>query len=158
MSIAFDIDADEWGKIRLMEDGTYGKLRVTARDAEFNRPGVFVPIAGEEIGSIGKGNHINVFELDASVRPAEVPNGAYDKLFEEFIPAHQTDNSFAQFNHPKRRTFNGMDGREYGRDDFDSTEEWIATTDPVVQAIEVISAPSHSNRMHQTPRRDDRGG
>ena len=26
MSIAFDIDADEWGKIRLMADGTYGTM------------------------------------------------------------------------------------------------------------------------------------
>lgn len=127
----------------LVTDQAYPNLLATVALSDFNKPGEFVPLAGQEFSSNGTGNHVNVFELDAWIDPSDVANGAYDVLFEDFVPAHDTALTFAQFNHPKNVGMNGHGGTEYGRDDFDTVAEWIAATDPFVQAMEIISAPSH---------------
>lgn len=127
----------------LVSSHTYSNLLITARSTEFYREGEFIPIAGQEYSSIGKGNHLNVFELDAWIDPDLVANGRFDLLFHSFIPQHATDHTFAQFNHPYSRHFTAKSQREYGRDDFPDMERWIEATDKYVQAIEIVSAPSH---------------
>ena len=139
----------------LVKKRSYKNLQITTNDPKYYIPGKFVPIAGQEYSSISKGNHINVFELDAWINKYAVPNGEFKKLFDEFIPAHKTKMTFAQFNHPNSPTFSGNEGREYGRDDYvgpdGSLERWIAATDPYVQVIEIVGAPYYqeaTNRPH----------
>lgn len=132
---------------------TYADLLVTTRAPEFDVPGKFVPIAGQEYSSISKGNHVNVFEIGTWIDKGIVKNGEFKKLFDEFIPAHKTNHTFAQFNHPSSSNFSGHGKKEYGRDDYVGTDgsldAWIAATDQFVQLIEVVSAPSHGNQTNR---------
>jgi hypothetical protein len=145
----------------LVKNRTYGDLRKTVADPKYDRPGKFVPIAGQEFSSIGAGNHLNVFETDAWIDPDVVHNGDFRKLFLEYVPQHKTDLTFAQFNHPYSADFSAQNGKEYGRDDFHGDIAfWVESLDPYVTAIEIISAPDHDdseNRPHfnENPMRVD---
>jgi len=128
-----------------VDASTYDDLLTTTLDPTYFTPGVFVPMAGQEFSSISRGNHVNVFALDAWVSPSEVANGEFDGLFEDFIPDHATDLTFAQFNHPYSGKFTAKSRTEFGRDDFPDLDAWVEATDPWVTAIEVVSAPSHGD-------------
>ena len=122
----------------------YSKLQSVSNNSQYNKPGTFVPIAGQEFSSISKGNHINVFEADAWINPTDVPNGEFKNLYETWIPAHSTQNTSLQFNHPYSTKFTAKSKREYGRDDYkDNIQDLREATDSLVSTIEILSANSH---------------
>ncbi len=49
----------------------------------------FVAIYRQEVSSIGQGNHVNIFDVDAVVDEAEAPNGSFDKLVNDRLPNHR---------------------------------------------------------------------
>ncbi len=130
----------------LAEPTAYSVLLSVTNNPQYYIPGEFVPIAGQEFSSINKGNHVNVFEADAWIDPAVVPNGEFKKLYEEWIPLHKTKYTVLQFNHPNSVRFTAHHGQEYGMDDYGGDIEalWRAT-DHLVSTIEIISTRSHDD-------------
>lgn len=130
----------------LSEPGAYSKLLSIAKDPRFDKPGKFAPIAGQEFNSISKGNHINVFEVDELIKPEDVPNGEFKKLYEDWYPKHKASYSSIQFNHPYSATFTSHNGQEYGRDDYDGDlQSLLQATDQLVSTIEIIKTDSHDD-------------
>ena len=112
--------------------------------------GTFVCLFGQEFSSIGKGNHFNVFDIKEVIDDGEVPNGEFDKFFNAWLPSNSTpsDQVVIQMNHPWS---NSPNSKEYGRDDFDSFDQWRDKVDPIAQMIEVINGPSHANTIGTRP-------
>ncbi len=106
--------------------------------------GNFVALYGQEVSSISKGNHVNVFDAPAVVEIGDVPNGEFDDLINTWLPTHLDSagqGAILQMNHPG----NGPSSKEYGRDDFDSEADWISKLDAHAQLIAIINGPSHKS-------------
>ena len=108
-----------------------------------NVPGSFVTLFGQEVSTISKGNHINIFDVSAVIDDAAVPNGDVRALLNwvDTRPASSGQPAILQFNHPRDPDRNLSD---YGRDDF-TDAEWVDTLDPYVELIEVLNAPALKN-------------
>lgn len=108
-----------------------------------NIAGTFVTLYGQEVSTISKGNHINIFDVTAVVDDAAVPNGDVRALlgWVDANPASSGRPAVLQFNHPRDPHRNLSD---YGRDDFPDVE-WVRTLDPYVELIEVLNAPALKN-------------
>jgi hypothetical protein len=105
-----------------------------------NQPGSFVTIFGQEVSTISKGNHINIFDVAAVVDDTAVPNGNMPALL-SWVNAHLASSgspAVLQFNHPRDPDRNLSD---YGRDDY-ADVDWVKTLDPFVELIEVLNAPA----------------
>lgn len=100
--------------------------------------GKFVAIYGQEVSSIGKGNHMNVFDVQKVVR---FKNGEFDELLQWLHdnPVPSGKPTLAQFNHP---ALLDDDSIEYGRDDFSTAEEWVKQIDHHVQLLEILNGPA----------------
>jgi hypothetical protein len=108
-----------------------------------NEDGVFVTLYGQEFSSISKSNHINVFDVSDVIDDHEVPNGAVDKLVNNWLPAHKASNgkpAILQFNHPFNRA-NSHFEREYGKDKFGSLDEWVRRVGDLARTIEMLNGP-----------------
>ena len=130
------------GKDKDLYNGSDADALIPAADA-LNEDGAFVTIYGQEFSSISKGNHVNVFDAPEVIDDRRVPNGRYDKLIDEWLPAHPASNGkpcLVQFNHP---FFRGGDpyGLEYGRDDFGSDEQWVRRVGERARTIEILNGP-----------------
>ncbi len=80
----------------------YEDLKAAAK--EFNQPGKFAALYGQEFSTISSGNHMNVFNAATII---DVPNGDYKQLYEKWLPAHP-EVAFIQFNHPNYRSDLGL--------------------------------------------------
>jgi hypothetical protein len=103
----------------------------------YNEDGRFVAIYGQEFSTIGKGNHVNVFDVD---RVIEVSNGEFAELIDwlEDHPDGTGHPAVLQFNHPALHSTS----KEYGADDFGSEENWIAMMGRHASLIEVLNGPA----------------
>ena len=77
-----------------------------------------------------------MFELDAWIDPETVPNGEFDDLFNDFIPDHDTEMTFAQFNHPyswgnKPRKKRRLDVGNFGEKLYTTTANFVEAADTV---------------------------
>ena len=113
----------------------------------------FVAIFGQEFSSIGSGNHANVLEIDKVIQPADVPNGEWDNLLNDFLPQFTDPQGrlpILLLNHP---TIAGSpNAKEYGRDDFGNFDEWVAALDKYACLINMVNGPSHeTNQGPGTP-------
>jgi hypothetical protein len=120
----------------------------TAR--RFNHDSVFVAIYGQEFSSISSGNHANVFEINQVIPSSIVPNGAWNKLFDDFLPLHRDSLGrlpIILLNHPA--IGDSPNSKEYGRDDFTSLNTWINKLDSFAKLINIINGPSHD--IHGSP-------
>ena len=119
----------------------------------FTQPGEFVAIYGQEFSTISSGNHANVFEVPEVIATSVVPNGRWDILLDEWIPAHPDDQgqpALLLLNHPA--TSNSPTHLEYGLDDFGgSLRAWVAALDAHAQLINIINGPSHDRREPGRP-------
>jgi hypothetical protein len=123
---------------------------------EASETGGFVGLYGQEFSSIGRGNHLNVFEVGEVINDEQVPNGDFDVFYSTWLPAHPDSTAvppIIQMNHPNLaedlRPATGDpkkdSGREndYGYDDygksFPSLRDAMA---PYVRLIEVLSGPA----------------
>ena len=114
--------------------------------------GEFVALYGQEGSSISKGNHYCAFDVPEVIDEDDVPNGEFDTLLEDFLPANLDsfgDQALLQLNHPWNS--NCPNSREYGRDDFASFTQWRSILDARAQLIEVINGPSHSSGENLHP-------
>ncbi|HEY9840563.1 MAG: CehA/McbA family metallohydrolase [Candidatus Sericytochromatia bacterium] len=80
----------------------YEDLKKTA--AEFNQPGKFAALYGQEFSTISSGNHMNVFNAATII---DVPNGDFRRFYEEWLPQHP-EVAFIQFNHPNFKADMGL--------------------------------------------------
>lgn len=80
----------------------YEQLKAAAK--EFNKPGKFAALYGQEFSTISSGNHMNIFNAATIV---DVPNGDYKQLYEKWLPAHP-EVAFIQFNHPNYKSDLGL--------------------------------------------------
>ena len=100
--------------------------------------GDFVAIYGQEYSTISKGNHVNVFDIPEVI---DVPNQKFADLI-SWTGAHLDSlglPAIIQFNHP---ALADDDHLEYGRDQFGSEVNWIATMDAQAQLIELFNGPA----------------
>lgn len=110
----------------------------------FNQDNRFVALYGQEFSSISSGNHCNILEVDEVINSTAVPNGRWDKLMTEWLPAHRDANGrlpIMLLNHPA--ISNSPNEIEYGRDDFNDFDSWISTLDSCARLINIINGPSH---------------
>lgn len=129
------------GKQPNLYAGQAGSL-VEAAD-RLNAPDSFVTIYGQEVSTISKGNHINIFDVASVVDDHAVPNGDVPALI-NWIGAHPTSSGqpvILQLNHPRDPDRNLND---YGRDDY-ADADWVRKLDPFVDLIEVLNAPALKN-------------
>jgi len=108
-----------------------------------NEDGSFVALYGQEFSSISKGNHVNVFDVTDVIDDGQVPNGRFDKLIGDWIPAHPASNgkpALIQFNHPFFRATDHYE-LEYGKDDFGSDAEWVRRVGDRARTIELLNGP-----------------
>jgi hypothetical protein len=89
----------------------YQKTQQAAKTHTKN--GTFVALCGQEFSTISKGNHVNIFEADAL---CDVPNGEFNTLYEQWLPAHHP--ALVQFNHSDPKLRAGAKANEYGVDDY----------------------------------------
>lgn len=109
----------------------YHTLIETADEKTVN--GEFVAIYGQEVSTISRGNHANVFFAPEIVN---MPNGDFRFLYEVWIPDHP-DASLIQLNHPKGGQ--SATTRDYGIDDYDGNfADLLNACDRYVALIEVI--------------------
>lgn len=102
-------------------------------------PGAFVALYGQEFSSIGKGNHVNVFDVGEVISSG---NGDFSDLLTTWLEDNRDSSgqrALVQLNHPKLLN---DDSIEYGRDDFDSDADWITSLDRDAQLIEVLNGPA----------------
>lgn len=147
----------------------YEDLKKTA--AEFDQPGKFAALYGQEFSTISSGNHVNVFEASQVI---DVPNGDFKTLYEKWLPAHP-EVPFIQFNHPDYERDMGMKSDEhltqferedealhthveegpipdsaklfndYGYDDYKrSFPDLIRASAPYLRTIEILNGPGTS--------------
>jgi hypothetical protein len=119
-----------------------GSLISQAR--RFTRDGRFVAIYGQEFSSIGSGNHANILEVGEIIRTSDVPNGAWDRLFDHWLPDHPDSQGLPAIillNHPA--TSSSPNDREYGIDDFADFQGWRAKLNAHARLINIINGPSH---------------
>lgn len=116
----------------------YQQLRMSSQNMTVD--GEFVAIYGQEISTISKGNHLNIFYSDEI---CDMPNGNFKYLYETWLPAH-AETAFAQMNHPRGEPkANNVD---YGIDDYGKDfEQLISASDKYIRLIEVVKGSAHSN-------------
>lgn len=118
----------------------------------FTENGRFIAIYGQEFSSIGSGNHANVFEVGEVIRTNDVPNGSWDKLLNDWLPAHfdsQNAPPLMLLNHPA--TSKSPQSKEYGIDDFSSIDAWRTKLDAHAQLINIVNGPSHDQSKPAAP-------
>lgn len=145
----------------------YEDLKNTARQMTQN--GKFVAMYGQEVSTISKGNHVNVFEADTIV---DIPHGDFKRLYEQWLPNHP-EVAFVQFNHPNFKRDLGLSEDEppfaaqeeqlhmnavlrlnpfeaqgskkfndYGYDDYGRNFAAMAqAANPYVKTIEILNGP-----------------
>ena len=118
-------------------------LRSTAN--RFTVDGQFLALIGQEFSSISSGNHANVLEVGEVIANADVPNGRWDLLLEQWLPSHldsQNRPAILLLNHPSISS--SPNDVEYGRDDFSSADAWRTALDAHASLINMINGPSHN--------------
>lgn len=116
----------------------YHELKQTARDHTVD--GEFVAIWGQEVSTISKGNHVNIFFASEI---CNMPNGDFKFFYENWMPSH-LETKIVQLNHPKGK--NDTKHNEYGIDDYDQDfDALVAASDRYVKIIEVIKGSSQSD-------------
>lgn len=129
------------GKLIATNPALYPDLLDAAGDRE--DPGRFAALFGQEFSTISTGNHVNVIGADEVIDDTQVPNGAFDVLYEDWIPLHPQVR-LVQWNHP-------WDGKneatQYGLDDFSRSHARLraAAAAAHVRLIEVINGPGTQN-------------
>lgn len=115
----------------------YAQLRQVADDK--TEDGQFVAIYGQEVSTISKGNHQNVFFAPEIIN---MPNGDFRFLYEHWMPDHP-DAVAIQLNHPN--TGNKALTIDYGIDDYDeSFSDLVNACDQYVALIEVVKGTIES--------------
>jgi len=123
----------------------YETLKQSAID--HTQDGVFVAIHGQEVSTISKGNHVNVFNSDNIV---DIENGDFRDLYERYLRDH-TEVPFIQFNHadvrkdrnpqtPSRKRNNDYGIGQYNQD----FRQLVAAADNHVSLMELIIGPAFS--------------
>ena len=113
-----------------------------------NATGQLIALWGQEVSSINKGNHVNVFEARAVIDDDEVPNGNYKALYEEWLPAH-TEVRYLQFNHPWDLNNKKL---QYGLNNYlGDFERLRQATAPYVRLMEVINGPG-TKKLSENPK------
>ena len=109
------------------------------------RNGEFVALYGQEVSSISKGNHVNVFNSNSVV---DIANGDFRDLYERYLQEHP-ETALVQFNHPNvrkdlsSRTRRRERHNDYGIDDyFQDFDALVAAADHHVALIEMIIGPA----------------
>ncbi|MEK6688697.1 MAG: lamin tail domain-containing protein, partial [Gemmatimonadota bacterium] len=118
-------------------------LRSTAQ--RFSVDGQFLALFGQEFSSISSGNHGNVLEVGEVISTADVPNGRWDLLLQNWLPNHldsQNRPAILLLNHPAISS--SPNEVEYGRDDFSTAEAWRTALDAHAALINLINGPSHN--------------
>jgi hypothetical protein len=118
-------------------------LRSTAQ--RFSVDGQFLALFGQEFSSISSGNHANVFEVGEVISTADVPNGRWDLLLQNWLPGHldsQNQPAILLLNHPSISS--SPNDVEYGRDDFTTADAWRTALDAHASLINMINGPSHN--------------
>ncbi|MFT3788281.1 MAG: CehA/McbA family metallohydrolase [Tepidisphaeraceae bacterium] len=125
----------------------YAKLPAAAK--QFDEPGRFVTLYGQEFSSMSKGNHVNVFDVEEVI---DVPNGDFAGLL-RWMDAHPDSSgrrAVLQWNHPALGPpGKGIPANEYGRDDFTDDAGWLSHMDAATSLIEVLNGeadPSDTTR------------
>lgn len=107
----------------MIQDSTYESLQAQVRAAE--EPGVFLPLAGYEWGTISKGGHVGVL---GAARVSRAGSTAWDRFYQD-MEADPGD-PLVVLNHPVwNRSFGGAPD---------------TTRDARAVLIEVLGGPSHS--------------
>jgi len=120
---------------------------LTSSAKAFNKDGSFVALYGQEFSSISKGNHVNVFDIDAVIDEAVVPNGDFNALI-NWLGSHpdsQNAKPILEFNHPSNQL--RQQGIEYGADDFSSQKEWVTTIGAQACLIELLNGPALTDTL-----------
>ena len=98
--------------------------------------GTFVAIPGIEWGTIGTGNHVNIFG-SLTLPPESIKDDEYKELYTWV----ENNAKFAQWNHPyswaNKSTRNRTVGN-YGKSLYGSTAEFLAASDPAVQLMSIV--------------------
>lgn len=134
----------------------YEELKRSADDATVD--GDFVAIYGQEVSTISKGNHVNVFNASTLV---DVPNGDFRDLYDRYLPAHP-EVTLVQLNHPdveadlSPQTSNSRRNNDYGIDDYDqsfpalleASGRWVALIELIIGPAfgAATDAPHHDGR------------
>ncbi len=110
---------------------TYQGLRDDAAAFNTANAGSFVAFAGFEWGTIGTGNHINIFGAD-SLPPSSIDDDDYKDLYTWIA----NNAAFAQFNHPyawqsKPKAKRRNDVGNFGENLFTTTEDFVGVADTV---------------------------
>ena len=110
----------------------YERLKESA--ARHTVDGVFLAIWGQEISTISKGNHQNIFFAS---HITDMPSGHFKYLYETWLP-HNPETQIVQLNHPKGGLA-GSRGKEYGIDDYNfSYPALVTASDRYIKLIEVV--------------------
>jgi hypothetical protein len=113
------------------------------------RDGQFIALYGQEFSTISTGNHINVFDVGEVINVAK---GRFDLLlnFLSTRPDTTGQQTILMFNHPQN-TLNPV-AREYGIDDFSTTEQFISRIGAQARLIQMINGVSNpSTRTAANP-------
>lgn len=100
--------------------------------------GRFVALYGQEYSTISSGNHANIFDIGEVIN---VEKGRFDKLL-DFLAINKDSTgqpAVMMFNHPKNTL--EIQPKEYGRDDFNSLENFIARMGAQASLIQLINGP-----------------
>ena len=134
------------GKDKKLYEGP-GQASLIPAAQRLTEGGRFVALYGQEFSSIGKGNHVNVFDVPKVISDAEVKNGRFDSFVQWLERDENKDSAGAvavlQLNHPALTRQRDPDRRvEYGRDDFASAEQWLERFGRHVALLELLNGPS----------------
>ena len=137
----------------------YEELKRSADD--HTEDGSFVAIYGQEVSSISKGNHVNVFNSSTIV---DVDNGDFRDLYDRYLPEHP-EVTLVQLNHPNARrdlsSSTDADERnnDYGIDDYNqSFPALLEASGRWVALIELIIGPafgSATDKPHHDGRHEE---
>jgi hypothetical protein len=120
----------------------YDELQESAARHTVN--GKFLAIWGQEVSTISKGNHENIFFASDIT---DMPNGNFKYLYETWLPANP-ETKIVQLNHPKGG-LTGSRGKEYGIDDYQfSYPAMVAASDRYIKLIEVVKGSAFSTEVH----------
>jgi hypothetical protein len=116
-------------------------LITTASRVNTQFAGEFVALYGQEYSTNSDGNHVNVYDIDAVIDTAIVPNKDFRRLYDFFLVQHP--DSFGlppivQFNHPAN--FN----EDYGVLNFGTIAATLAAAAPYARTIEIINGPHNA--------------
>jgi hypothetical protein len=120
---------------------------------KFTQDGRFIALYGQEFSSISAGNHVNVLDVDKVINPADVPNGRFDLLFNNWLRSNLDSESkpaIVLLNHPSISSC--PNEVEYGIDDYNSVVEWRTAIEKHACLINVMNGPSHKEgQAHGKP-------